>query len=1211
MNVITVNGRGLETRIWDTPATLRLRISESIGVPVKWIHVIGDIQLSKIEVLTLVDLISEHLEDDKDLTVLYSENENIFPGVPIDDYIVLWYRLYKDKYGVSDINEFVQLSAIHEGKFENQINIPNDYDSFERALGRQIREERRAKDQQTRTLRDIHEVDESLLRFAEHDIPVSDFKKTAETSKIAIDYGDTDIVSIFERKSSSEVIPFISMNAPNNRVTSVFKVDNTSPIPIEWALKHADDKRKAVEAVDTIRMKVLTVPTDDSNYRTARKGIELNTLPTGREVLNIPKVFEHGLYTTVVFEELTSGKFMHVKLSSTNTVRRELIEERAIDGLDFTLGERSLSDIKGEFNVAGVDIDIDSFNLMITLDERMNSFALLDESSKLAGEKVNVQFRLYQHTDDGPKPFCNVLILQKVVGVGVSVSIGNQRLTTNSKYLTVKLSKIREEFIGSVETKLIPLILILFNIYNLSKGSYQDDILRNVKSKKVVPLRRGARTKAQSRIDILRSHAPYIFLTTTYARRRCAKDRQPTIDESDPRAMRFPIRGESKDGLQFQTHSYSCPDEKYPYPGLVRTKPEDENYDVFKFVPCCFDKDQEEIRSSPFNEYFNPEDFEVPLSGVKPAGKHIIGTSKFLSPGRDGSLPLNIEKFFSTPVLRTGVQRSMSSVIHCILMATEQDTYQMEEDNEDNVTRLRRSLRDVNVSVCSQETLNVPDLSDIHNPMVYLDPSLYYRVLEEKFNVNLVVFGFETGSSTVGTLRLPEHRPPYLSYFNDSRETVYVFEHSGSEVNRATYPQCELIVQMKKGERVARFPSDTYRLSVDILSFMTRARPWGNLVGFPNTTKQRIRNESLIASQIIDPMGKTRVFITDKMNIILFEPYPPINTERVETIEIADDTLYASEVIETVGMLFPEIQEFKKIVYENRLVGIEAVGLGVIPWVVGDEEGDSLRISDRMRYMNLQMEIFSGSEINIYDETRRQRRITDHLRQLTVFNFSKRIGGNLSRLQDKLKEFKRAGFEIEARVRDTRVFVRRLTESTLMRNGKILIPTIDVRNRLMYYLEALSYSDPRYVEFSKDQKYINYFFETSDDFDRGANESVFGDIRELYLHLQATYNYVMRPSDELVGYERVRMDGYAFRRSGVELGKTFWIQPVKDGSLARAINVVSTWNKRRINTGFYSPEVTVNVPYKTVDMTGRSDGVVSDITLLRDGDQYLAMNSID
>jgi hypothetical protein len=393
---------------------------------------------------------------------------------------------------------------------------------------------------------------------------------------------------------------------------------------------------------------------------------------------------------------------------------------------------------------------------------------------------------------------------------------------------------------------------------------------------------------------------------------------------------------------------------------------------------------------------------------------------------------------------------------------------------------------------------------------------------------------------------------------------------------------------------------------------MTRARLWGDLIELTDDVKMPIVDEQLIAGQIIDPMGKTRVFVTDEMSIILFRGYPPINTERVDVITTPRNTvLYISEVIKTVSSMFPHITEFKKIVDRTRLIGVEAVGLGIIPWVAGNTKSANLEVSDKMEYLYTQIELFGPVGVNLYDETKRQRRIADHLRQLTVAAFSRRNEGKTDKLSERLEVFTHNGYEIEPRVRDVAVFNRRLDESTLIRDGKILVPNVEVKTRLLYHLEAFVYSNPRYVELSMNQRYINFFFETSEDFSCRANESVFGSVRELYLYLQATYNYVMSLSDELVGYERLKMDGYAFRKDGVERGKTFWIQPVKFGSLARAIGVVTTWADMRVNPGFYSEEMEVDVPYKVVDMTGRSDGTVSRLTVLQDGDQYLAMNPID
>ncbi len=92
-------------------------------------------------------------------------------------------------------------------------------------------------------------------------------------------------------------------------------------------------------------------------------------------------------------------------------------------------------------------------------------------------------------------------------------------------------------------------------------------------------------------------------------------------------------------------------------------------------------------------------------------------------------------------------------------------------------------LKSMNMALCKQELydLSLDEISVKLDPLEFFDPDLYYRLLEEYFNVNIYVFGSSNGSNSMIV-------PRYKSFHtrpNRDRLTVLIYKNN---------QQCELII---------------------------------------------------------------------------------------------------------------------------------------------------------------------------------------------------------------------------------------------------------------------------------------------------------------------------------------------------------------------------------------------------------------------------------
>lgn len=301
--------------------------------------------------------------------------------------------------------------------------------------------------------------------------------------------------------------------------------------------------------------------------------------------------------------------------------------------------------------------------------------------------------------------------------------------------------------------------------------------------------------RSQATIDELKRRAPKIFVSLYST--NCQAGKQPTIVENEDapevqkrgvQTLPFPRYAEP------EFHVYCADGMKLgmTYPSVMPNNRE--NRGEYPWLPCCYQNDQS-----------GSEDYRLYVAGQPPREKrgtktsNVIKTNKFLPAGGKGMVHEAISRSLSTyrdgaEISRFGAERSKSSLLHCVLSAIGDSAYKKAKNKEQFVERARAAIiAAVNPACMMQEMYDysAEEIRDaFSDPNVFLDPSLFYRALEEFYDVNIYCFTARQD----GELDLPRHKLFHARPERVWRRTVLIYKNQGSRSDNLDYPQCELIV---------------------------------------------------------------------------------------------------------------------------------------------------------------------------------------------------------------------------------------------------------------------------------------------------------------------------------------------------------------------------------------------------------------------------------
>lgn len=403
-----------------------------------------------------------------------------------------------------------------------------------------------------------------------------------------------------------------------------------------------------------------------------------------------------------------------------------------------------------------------------------------------------------------------------------------------------------------------------------------------------------------------------------------------------------------------------CNDDQKPFPG-VKANRILSNIDKYPYIPCCYASDQ--TNNSTYLDY---------MRGVKPTknlgakGETLISTLKVISTYKFGQLPIEISKLLSlyspdSKILRHGIPQSPSSLLEAVCIAIDHDDYIQtpEADRMDYIVDLRLHIaNNINISLIKQEMYNYRDediYSMISDPEIFLDPYLFYRAIEETFNINIFVF---TKSGKDPILELPRHkifhaRPPRLD-----RASVLIFKNWGTESDNLTFPHCELIVDHDINSDVITkiFDSNMTQLCTNILRQVASTINWHidfdqSIIPYSNVYYKLDSLADIDAdpvAQYLDSNGKVRAFIMEhnkqRFTMIVI-PAQPENLPGITLSQLppGDYALITKLKGQFSGVTYNQQNQVNGLWYNSNglenceYYPIQAVNLGTAPLPLGPE----------------------------------------------------------------------------------------------------------------------------------------------------------------------------------------------------------------------------------------------------------------------------------
>lgn len=570
-------------------------------------------------------------------------------------------------------------------------------------------------------------------------------------------------------------------------------------------------------------------------------------------------------YITVA---LTSESKLSFQIHLKENISKESVVERIEEVLRFKLDitDETEESVNGVFYIPNQKLNKYLFADLALNDPFFSSIINIDESVKASKEKMFVYFK---EGDMTSSLTCNITPKFRE---RFEPTLRGKDLTLfpyEGPYIRAKISSA-----SSVEDvkKFQESFSKLLSIYNKK----YDSLLQEYRRYLGESFGKEEVKEVQKKKVLLKDIVPAAFISDYPS--RCGH--VPTIiteeDAVNKDSIKFPKTVEEGD-----QYNYVCNHKEYKYVGLFEnTLP---NKDEFPFLPCCYKTDQRKIEGSPYNQYYLDQEPK------KVTGKQqrIITSKKFVNHNVFGELPKEISNLLSllsggnenTIFYRKGVHNTKSSFLQCVLEGLYEKTGILSKDPLEFTRKVRREIGNLEIgrySVCRQELYDKTPLeikSAIENEDVYLDPKLYYRLLESIYGCKIFIFSRERA------LEIPKHIKNYLRYRSE-RPTVIIFEHMGSKSDRATYPRCELIVQTGDVTKYSFTPESEISKGLEtVFRQMTESYSLNQ-----ENTQPSLPDDINIVSQAIDSYGKTRQIVLASGIVLFTPPIPPLSVEETTII---------------------------------------------------------------------------------------------------------------------------------------------------------------------------------------------------------------------------------------------------------------------------------------------------------------------------------------
>lgn len=839
---------------YDTDVTIRYKCIPNLRAPVRYISVIPvgkspeletDIVVRDNIYRSIVDYTEYLMSQNKRFDEVFNEISETNSDLTVDNLLMIYLVIMSN---IPDFqpedNLFEIFNICHKlvtgdefPKFSDNYDLQNFYMTWESDLSREL----------TSDLEKLSEIEESENTLLE-----------IESDKKKISFSDTTI---------SSVDYIYQPTLDNNLITELDGMELFNRVTTSWFLPicvYIDSNGKVFTNIfnngkDLVNPNTLFEPAiyNNRNFLFFKYNTAKDAKTTYKDSFN------------QAYLSLSTGIFyIHVPLK--NKIDYPKLLEKQIQGLSLGPGEEI--QVGGSFEVFINPIPEFIFADCITNNSIVSNYLFLDENQKLLGRKKRFDFHFKSMNDEEGNP----MFSKKSVSLNYKQEVSKERRIINvsdgmivvhegqeSMLFTVSQAESRKTLEHFMEIfKLLLKVMIretpkieqlYFSVSEQLK--YHKDLVNEPE-----PVEEGL-----CRMD-LQELAGDLFVTN-YSK-RCPCDSQPKIILTEEEYSEWKDQGNQI--LPFPNDNprwfFVCPYKDKKYPG-VKANYDLPNRDKFPYIVCCWDTPHMGLDNVRYQNYLNNV---IPVRKIGAKADKKISTKKILSPDRVAFVPRDVEKVLKTyskdshDISRYGVPVSPSSLIHCVLVAIEDPVYMSLKDKEVYVNTIRKYISEsVHPSLMKQEMYDFSDfqiMDQLSNENKYLDPDLYYRALEELFNINLYVFtSIGDDKDFLGAISPPRYKHFFCRPLRN-RPSVLVIKNVDSKL--ITYEHCELIVDYneEKNEVIKLFGLNMTKLCHELVNDSV-----GTLTFHDNSILKNIYTMDLLdlikyppRSQILDKYGKLR-----------------------------------------------------------------------------------------------------------------------------------------------------------------------------------------------------------------------------------------------------------------------------------------------------------------------------------------------------------------
>jgi hypothetical protein len=915
------------------------------------------------------------------------------------------------------------------------------------------------------------------------------------------------------------------------------------------------------------------------------------------------------------FYDLESNKFIF-----TIPVNQEKIIDIVKSSFpNLTFGNHSVIKINGEFSIYNVKFNPRVLLHKIMVDELFSNYLFIDETVKAFPNKKRFTIH-YKSMEEAIDPED-----QKATGEGYIRSTSSVIVTISQRYAEQNdivpegtpyiYVKVKRATNLNVINEFITIFTRLLRIYQDDEDEIEKIYKYYIPEQTETGLEETKEPK-KVKTNMLKDLLPVL----KYSRKCQGKSKPIVIQENEIEFWKnktFIKEGEQKQRqiLPFPADTDNpvylvCPNDEKPYPG-IQPNTDASSSELFPYLPCCFTTDHMAPGSKKlYATYYGEKKIKKKVKISKTTHKIKLPT-KALEFNRIGFIPpilnkaLKLYKPDSKEFTRIGVVEGPNSLLDCVLLAIEDINYKQKttiNDKIEYVKNIRLTMaNEVNPALLKQELFEYSDqqiMENLRNVDLYLDPSLYYRAVEETFNVNIYVFVPDETDDSQGNMEIPKHKLFYSRPPRYNRKTILIYKNKGSEVDGLLYPQCELIQEEeeKSNKEIRLFNSNMSQLCHNIFITTNKTISYtyndkdNEILKEENMYSQfnfnDITNNKAIA-QFIDNYGKCRALYLKIQNDYITIVIPPSQPENLPEIKetIPVDIDIATEIFKD-----QQITEVSKNVDDN-VIGIW-YGYSTL------KNGIFIPVNPTNKYITYPLGPKNPLETtgnNVVNRMRYLERVLNFILQITYWLYT--IYFKITK-NPNIKDFVGKYFAVNnTPIKDSATFYN------ISKIPRIFPIAKNVEQAIlsMHNFAPTMFSETKIIMYSKNfsskiqsklNEYalsligmdvnipleITNYYNLDIYFKQNYDTALFTSEKDLNLWC----TNVNRPSNkQIIIRDNVKSEYANLSEPYIykdENDKLYQVQNVFGGNFMRAINVGLNWLSNKINTGFLTEPYDGNVP---------------------------------